>query len=169
MKNFRFLLALLALLAPSGSWAAWPGECTKVIAIGSVSECPPEAPLGCSNAHNLVNVSINLDGTISVTNAGLSGYWRGVIFSGSYDTWYFEDGIWKIAGNSGSVLILGGLQFDAELNAPRPPIGTCGPPSDPCQDEAGNPAGDCPPPDEPKPEPPYDRPKNFGLSCPPKN
>ena len=127
VKRFQFFLALLALLAPTGSWAAWPGECTKIIAAGTIINCLE--PSGCSGAINLRTVTINANGSISVTSAGLIGFFHGESFNGAYRTYYFENGSWHNAGSSGSVNT-NGIQLDAEFNVPEPPTGTCGSPTD---------------------------------------
>jgi hypothetical protein len=83
------------------------------------------------DARSVVIVSLNsATAQFTVVNAGLGMNWSGELFGGSYTSWYFENGRWQAAGNSGSVGTVG-VQLGAEFNAPQPPTDTCGSPLNP--------------------------------------
>ena len=170
VKGFRFLLALLALLVPTGSWAAWPGDCSLVTFSGSG---PIVVTTGLLST--ICDWSLDSQGRVQLVNCSNNGgnYWGpGTTFYrinynfGGITSWYYEGGKWLTAGSVGTVYgdvwSTGSATFFGNNVTPNPPVSGGCPPPDPCQDPSGNPAGDCPPPDEPKPPPPDDRPKNFG-------
>ena len=162
MKHFRFLIFAFLILAPSGSWAAWPGKCTWSAAAGHVIDYAANGTLCDSVSLDPVTGDIVPVGCVYGQIPAGTNFYNVTVMS-----FYFETNGWIRQGFWGGwTRSIGGIQLVGIIaNQIVPPAGTCGPPPDPCQDEVGNPAGkDCDPPV--KPEPPYNLPKNFGLTCP---
>lgn len=143
MKHFRLFLIGFLILAPSGSWAAWPGECPKVVyrVVSGPTTLTPQ-----SNG-----VSVNIDISVQITNTGnisvQSGYVGTpvTVFTYQIGTFYFENNAWHQQALAYATMssappgeLMDPMSIQA-LNAKYP--NGCGPPPNPCQELQGKYAG----------------------------
>jgi len=135
MKRFRFLLALLATLAPSGSWAAaiWPGECTITIFAGSHVTGYNGELIVCDYSVNSTNgaiTAVNCSGRQAVTGAE---FYNLNYNYGGLRTFFWANGQWYLAGSLTEANRIRSLQGAIDMG--NTPLGTlpagCGPPLDP--------------------------------------